>query len=144
MSYKLVSFLIIFVLTVSHYSNAHTYHSGECPSVEPMSGFEMKQVRKSEFWIYRFRCVFQNKLNLNRAKCSHIESLSSKLVFEILRKKEKLIINLLFTCDVDYHWMKSLTFRRFINIWENCSQTFVVNMFRTYSYTRLQTVNIHW
>lgn len=25
-------------------TGAHTYHTGECPSVEPMSGFEMRQV----------------------------------------------------------------------------------------------------
>lgn len=23
----------------------HTYHTGSCPSVEPMAGFEMRQVR---------------------------------------------------------------------------------------------------
>lgn len=27
-------------------ASAHTYKSGECPSVEPMSGFDMKKVSK--------------------------------------------------------------------------------------------------
>lgn len=37
-------FKTIIVLTlVCHYGNAHTYHTGGCPAVEPMSGFDMKQ-----------------------------------------------------------------------------------------------------
>lgn len=47
MSCKLVSFLAIFILVASHHSHGHTYHSGECPTVEPMSGFDMRQVRFS-------------------------------------------------------------------------------------------------
>ncbi|KAG4068863.1 hypothetical protein HA402_005011 [Bradysia odoriphaga] len=44
MSCKLVSCLVLFfVFAVSDKSNAHTYHSGECPLVEPMSGFDMSQ-----------------------------------------------------------------------------------------------------
>lgn len=43
MSCKLLSFVVIFILAVSDYSYGHTYHSGECPSVEPMSGFDMRQ-----------------------------------------------------------------------------------------------------
>lgn len=29
------------------HTEAHTYHTGECPSVEPMSGFDMSQVKGS-------------------------------------------------------------------------------------------------
>lgn len=43
MSCKLVSVVVFFVLAVSHRSNGHTYHSGECPLVEPQSGFDMNQ-----------------------------------------------------------------------------------------------------
>jgi len=43
MSWKLVNVVVFLILAVSHHSNGHTYHSGECPSVEPMSGFEMRQ-----------------------------------------------------------------------------------------------------
>lgn len=53
MSFKLVSFVVFCILAVSHYCNGHTYHSGECPSVEPMSGFDMKQVRLC-FSIHHF------------------------------------------------------------------------------------------
>lgn len=35
--------LLVIVGFVSN-SNGHTYHTGQCPSVEPMSGFDMKQV----------------------------------------------------------------------------------------------------
>lgn len=39
-------FKLIFALALlCHYSYAHTYHTGGCPAVEPMTGFEMKQVR---------------------------------------------------------------------------------------------------
>jgi len=43
MNWKLVNFVVFLVLAVSHHSNGHTYHTGECPSVEPMSGFDMRQ-----------------------------------------------------------------------------------------------------
>jgi len=33
-------FLLVFIF---YYCNGHTYHAGECPAVEPMSGFDMKQ-----------------------------------------------------------------------------------------------------
>lgn len=53
MSSKLVSFLVVlFVFAVSDKSDAHTYHSGECPTVEPMSGFDMSQVRFSFCFLY--------------------------------------------------------------------------------------------
>lgn len=35
-------------------ASAHTYKSGECPSVEPMSGFDMKKVSKLGFKVQMF------------------------------------------------------------------------------------------
>jgi len=34
---------IIVLFLLCHYGNGHTYHTGECPSVEPMAGFDMRQ-----------------------------------------------------------------------------------------------------
>lgn len=36
-------------------ASAHTYKSGECPSVEPMNGFDMKKV--SKFCIKKYEIV---------------------------------------------------------------------------------------
>lgn len=41
---KLSVFSVIVILGFISNSNGHTYHTGQCPSVEPMSGFDMKQV----------------------------------------------------------------------------------------------------
>lgn len=44
-------FVVSFVLVLALYGrtgSGHTYHSGECPSVEPMASFDMKQVSKFE------------------------------------------------------------------------------------------------
>lgn len=54
MSFKLVSFVVFCILAVSNYCNGHTYHSGECPSVEPMSGFDINQVRFGFQFIYLY------------------------------------------------------------------------------------------
>jgi len=43
MTWKLGSFIVFLIIALSNHSDGHTYHSGECPNVEPMSGFEMKQ-----------------------------------------------------------------------------------------------------
>lgn len=34
---------VLVLIVLCHWSNGHSYHSGECPSVEPMQGFDMKQ-----------------------------------------------------------------------------------------------------
>lgn len=40
-----VSLALFGCLLIASNSNAHKYKSGECPSVEPMTDFNMKQVR---------------------------------------------------------------------------------------------------
>lgn len=39
---------IVGALCVLSCANAHKYKSGECPQVEPMSGFDMKKVSDAE------------------------------------------------------------------------------------------------
>lgn len=46
MELKLLAFLG--VMCVLSCANAHKYKSGECPQVEPMSGFDMKKVSDAE------------------------------------------------------------------------------------------------
>lgn len=43
---KVLYFILAIQIYFSKSINGHTYHNGGCPSVEPMSGFSMKQVCK--------------------------------------------------------------------------------------------------
>lgn len=40
---KVISAVILCLVFFGEKSDGHTYHTGECPSVEPMSGFDMSQ-----------------------------------------------------------------------------------------------------
>lgn len=45
---KLMTSLVAIVATLAiagRTVSGHTYHTGNCPSVEPMAGFDMRQVR---------------------------------------------------------------------------------------------------
>lgn len=44
MSLKLFTSVILAFMIYGQHIHGHTYHSGECPSVEPMQGFDIKQV----------------------------------------------------------------------------------------------------
>lgn len=37
---------VVLMAIVGHQIEGHTYHTGECPAVQPMEGFDMRQVGK--------------------------------------------------------------------------------------------------
>lgn len=39
----MIKYAVLLVL-LFQYAQSHTYHTGGCPSVEPMAGFDIKQV----------------------------------------------------------------------------------------------------
>lgn len=43
-----ISVLCLFALFGVVQINGHTYHTGQCPIVEPMPGLDMRQVRKNK------------------------------------------------------------------------------------------------
>lgn len=47
------TFIALAILAITPKSQQHTYHSGVCPSVEPMQGFDIKQVSFCCFFIIR-------------------------------------------------------------------------------------------
>lgn len=67
-------FPVVLVIVASAFSRtaAHTYHTGECPSVEPMSGFEMRQVSGKD------RCVDATNVGEKQGQktCTHCVPLS--------------------------------------------------------------------
>lgn len=54
---------VLTVLMLFHYGHAHTYHNGECPSVQPMPDFDMKRVRNffsRSFVNYLFYSILES------------------------------------------------------------------------------------
>lgn len=55
--------MFVVMLGVVH---SHTYHSGSCPSVEPMPGFNMKQVISAYvFCLFFFSKLLEESGNLS-------------------------------------------------------------------------------
>ena len=52
----LASFLVIV--------NAHSYHMGACPIVEPLSGFQMSKVKKIKIMSHRLDTTKKNNFNV--------------------------------------------------------------------------------
>lgn len=61
-------------------TNAHTYHMGECPVVEPMHGFQMSKVRTFNY-IYLF---FNNSIDVYRTEVSLIFSSQKCVSFLVI------------------------------------------------------------
>lgn len=89
-------------------ASAHTYKSGECPSVEPMSGFDMKKVSR-EFCSTSSKILSEEAFNL---KCVsfYYYSNDSTLNDVIIKLSCLLFFKLLFIKDSLFNGINSMEY----------------------------------
>lgn len=75
-------FPVVLVIVASAFSRtaAHTYHTGECPSVEPMSGFEMRQVSGKDRCVAATNVRDEQGQKTQHALCAFISQSLRRLI----------------------------------------------------------------